>query len=800
MVTECSDVVRKGDLAAALTHPSFANMFASSNRIFMNFLFQKVTDITNLAFGISTPDIEATPKLTRAARYCLTTPAPLFSAQLTTCRPLLKKMNEFISAETVSRETATVFCMILEFLVETSNGFVLVHFPERLKLLGKLVKHIDLLAVRECLFFLTFFGDGSLVDFLQQSDAITVLFEHLGNDDLVNERILSCMSNVLSVARTSKLADKFQKRETIDKLLWYCFNCCEAVSVASFRFITSFCNHLYDSGGDCELVLQLEQRMSDLCKYVMKGNKFTKSKSLAIVVITRVLVFKCGTLSEEVIDLLRWMFELFQTEKQQTFLHSSCYELLKLAMAKDITVIQKLGIKELIMKLYEKKGEVAACYWGFLHRISGLLIRWRGFSDYVVSGWDEFVRSRFNEDEQLYLSRYGGLLPNMTGIITLNQNAAFPSLSGNQPDASKSIKPVVSQPNFNKVSSPRSPVRSKSTDSEEDTEYDYEDFESEVQPPEIHGDLMKWVFRRFIREERVQVGVRLEIMKVVPTDFSVDRIMFSPDDSRIAFAGEHLVEVFSMGEIETLLFAKEFPGKIQAATFVGNDRMAFLFDGSPLLTFVDLQTDKVETFELMVAESAVFSRDGTKLACVRECDTVIYNVDKKAEIQHFTNDCHFAYCATFSPNGETVAVSYDHGVVEAYSIATADQLISIEAMGVDPRAVLVNDAGSMLITGGDETVMTIWETDGDALQWRTLRGHKGKISVLAMDREQRWVVSGGRDANINMSSLGTREMIYSISAHTSVISAVQFSSQGLLFASACDDGLVKIWKIHEIVK
>lgn len=803
MVGECSEQINKNDITTTLSHPSFRDMFLSGHRPFLTFLSHQIVPITNLAFGVSTPEIEATEELTKVALFCLTTPSPVFSSQLASSRGFLRTLNDFISADSVTRDVATRFCMIFEFLVEASNGFVLVHFPQRLKLIEKLARNLKFMAVQELFLFLTLFGERALFNFLQESDAAAVLLSHLGQSEVVDCRIFICLSQMLSGAsRDSKLTEKFRERETIDKLLQYCLHSKENLSVAAFRLVTSFCNHLYDNGGDTTLVTQLTEHVSDLCEFIKSGNHFTKSRSLAVIVLTRVMIFTCGDLPSEVINLLQWMFQRFTEEKHQTFFHSAFYELFKVSMVKNVSIVQKLHVKETIMELYSKREEDIANYWGFLHRITALVVRWRGLDDYVVPGWNEFVKRQFSRDEHLYLCPYGGAVPeggaNLISLEDTIGGSSFPSLND---DECKSVKRILSQPTFNKVTAlqTRKVGTKSSSDGEEDTEYDYEDFDSEALPPEVQGTMVKWLFQQLIRTERIKTKVRLELLNVFPQDTTVNSIIFSPDDSRIALISGEKVEVFTMGAIETLLFDRTFPAPIKAATFVNNNRMAFVVEDSPVLTFIDIRSHEIETCALMVVHSAAFSRDGARLSCVHDSETVIYDVATMNELRRINRDDQFACCAQFSPNGEWIAVSYDHKTVDVHGVETGEQKLSIEMTGGDPHAILVNDTGAMLITGGEESTLTMWEAAKGALEWRTLRGHKAEVGFLAMDREQRWMVSGGKDAHIHISSLITKEMIYSVSAHTSAISAIQFASNGLLFASTSDERLVKVWKINESV-
>ena len=277
-----------------------------------------------------------------------------------------------------------------------------------------------------------------------------------------------------------------------------------------------------------------------------------------------------------------------------------------------------------------------------------------------------------------------------------------------------------------------------------------------------------------------------------------DRILFSPQDERVAIICWHKVEVFEIGERQILVYSHNFPCRIAAAAFRGVDSMVFFVTGESKLYFVNLVTEKIETVEFVAADYVAFSDDGQLIACICHNDIKVYNVETR-ELVSVLSDPHLSgsFC-TFSPNGMYLGVCYRGGQMRVFAMKDGTRMIDVKPMQNVATSIAVSNTGTTFVTGSSDTTVTIWELADNTLQWRTLRGHKGSVSALTMDAKQQWVVSGGQDSNINISSMSTEEMVYSVSAHTGFISALAFGHIGLKFVSTSEDCLVKVWTMVEV--
>jgi WD40 repeat protein len=71
--------------------------------------------------------------------------------------------------------------------------------------------------------------------------------------------------------------------------------------------------------------------------------------------------------------------------------------------------------------------------------------------------------------------------------------------------------------------------------------------------------------------------------------------------------------------------------------------------------------------------------------------------------------------------------------------------------------------------------------------------HKLASNVVRYSPDGKFLLTGGRDAHLNIWSVGNYELVHSISAHNWAIYDIVFSPDATLFATASRDKSIKIW-------
>ena len=105
--------------------------------------------------------------------------------------------------------------------------------------------------------------------------------------------------------------------------------------------------------------------------------------------------------------------------------------------------------------------------------------------------------------------------------------------------------------------------------------------------------------------------------------------------------------------------------------------------------------------------------------------------------------------------------------------------------------------GFLLIGSSDKNIYFI-EKDKFIIKDSVRQAHLNSVFALTIDKEEKIILSGGRDAILNIWSWEDEvELIKSIPAHLFTINAIKYSPDQRLFATASRDKTIKIWDSKE---
>ncbi|KAK6944664.1 WD40 repeat [Dillenia turbinata] len=86
-------------------------------------------------------------------------------------------------------------------------------------------------------------------------------------------------------------------------------------------------------------------------------------------------------------------------------------------------------------------------------------------------------------------------------------------------------------------------------------------------------------------------------------------------------------------------------------------------------------------------------------------------------------------------------------------------------------ALAMNDSGTLLVSGGTEKVVRIWDARSGSKTMK-LRGHTDNIRALLLDSSGRFCLSGSSDSMIRLWDLGQQRCVHSYAVHTDSVWAL----------------------------
>jgi WD40 repeat protein len=143
----------------------------------------------------------------------------------------------------------------------------------------------------------------------------------------------------------------------------------------------------------------------------------------------------------------------------------------------------------------------------------------------------------------------------------------------------------------------------------------------------------------------------------------------------------------------------------------------------------------------------------------------------------------------WSADGALIATASLDGTIGLWHVGGSTRAFALEA-GSPQRRVVVT--GDKVIAGGDDGVLRVWSTVTGALV-RTMEGHAGPVTALAVVTDGTLVASGGADQTVRLWDLssGQTQRI----AHTgSPVSGLAGSAAADVVAAGLENGRIELYK------
>ncbi len=149
--------------------------------------------------------------------------------------------------------------------------------------------------------------------------------------------------------------------------------------------------------------------------------------------------------------------------------------------------------------------------------------------------------------------------------------------------------------------------------------------------------------------------------------------------------------------------------------------------------------------------------------------------------------------ASFSPDGEIIAVAGYDRTVKLYSATNLQLLRTIKGHGLSVDYVVFSPNGAMLATGGRDGTVKLWDlafdqdpvfTPGDAQVWG-----------LAFSPDGRYLATAGRSIFAKLWDVTTQKEMKIFRGHADGILDVAFSPDGRSIATASRDKTARLWDV-----
>ncbi|PRQ44911.1 putative transcription factor WD40-like family [Rosa chinensis] len=160
----------------------------------------------------------------------------------------------------------------------------------------------------------------------------------------------------------------------------------------------------------------------------------------------------------------------------------------------------------------------------------------------------------------------------------------------------------------------------------------------------------------------------------------------------------------------------------------------------------------------------------------------------------------------FHPSGKYLGTTSFDKTWRLWDVETGEELLLQEGHSRSVYAIDFHPDGSLVATAGLDVLARVWDLRSDGQLWSCLLSHDSfiffhcisQVLALSFSPNGYYLAPGGEDNTCRIWDLRKKKSIYSIPAHSNLISQVKFEPQeGYFLVTGSYDMTAKIWSARD---
>jgi WD40 repeat protein len=194
--------------------------------------------------------------------------------------------------------------------------------------------------------------------------------------------------------------------------------------------------------------------------------------------------------------------------------------------------------------------------------------------------------------------------------------------------------------------------------------------------------------------------------------------------------------------------------------------------------------------------SVAITPDGTKIVSgCHDLTIKIWDMKTGKELHNLTGHSSLIQELAITPDGtKIVSGGYDKKV-KIWDVQTGKELFSLDDLSGFVNGVAITPDGAMFVSCIDDTI-TVWdiETGQDLYTFSDDSFHRIEGVTITPDGTK--IVSYDAHYTIKVWDIRTREILLTLTGHTSFVRGIAITPDGTKIVSASDDWTIKVWDIR----
>lgn len=201
---------------------------------------------------------------------------------------------------------------------------------------------------------------------------------------------------------------------------------------------------------------------------------------------------------------------------------------------------------------------------------------------------------------------------------------------------------------------------------------------------------------------------------------------------------------------------------------------------------------------LSLVSAVALNGDGSKAMTGGFDGAVVWwDAVKATEIRRLEGvELKAVHAVALVPGKKLAVIAADRQVI-MWDFSTGEVRAKWEAHAVSVTVVSAAEDGKLILTGGDDGRVKVWDATGKLLV--ELKGHEGGVRSVAMKADGRWAVSASTDGTVKLWDVPAKAEVATFRKHTSQVVSAAFTPSGTKTVSLDTKLGTLLWDVAKFV-
>jgi WD40 repeat protein/serine/threonine protein kinase len=146
----------------------------------------------------------------------------------------------------------------------------------------------------------------------------------------------------------------------------------------------------------------------------------------------------------------------------------------------------------------------------------------------------------------------------------------------------------------------------------------------------------------------------------------------------------------------------------------------------------------------------------------------------------------------YFPGGKRMATAAVDNTLRIWDVNSSTQKRVLDQTGRASTFAISAD-GKWIVTGGNDSVAQVWDSQKGDQPLFVLRGHKSEVTAVAISADNQWILTGDARGRAKMWDVKTRTVKYVMENHSRRITGALFLADGSRVLTSSSDNTVAQW-------